>query len=215
MRSYPVVRELSMLAGPKLVDAIQLTKVQPGMSLYQQGQPCENYLLILTGLVRVQKLSETGRIITLYHVEAGHACDLSTTCLLGGKNYPAEAIAETEVQAILIPKTNFQEALAQMPDFRKVVFSSVDKSMNELIGLVEDLSFGRMDCRLARRLLQFAESPKHIDVTHQFLAEELGTAREVISRLLKDFEHQGWVRLHRGRVEIIDLHHLRSLAQQT
>ena len=119
------------------------------------------------------------------------------------------------MSAILIPKADFQEALAQVPDFRNFVFSSLDKGMNELIGLLEDVSFGRMECRLARRLLQVADSTNRIEVTHQALAEELGTAREVVSRLLKEFEHQGWVRLHRGRVEIINRQHLHSLAQQT
>lgn len=214
LEKYPALQEFCKLEGTKLVDAMRLITVQPGVSLYQHGQACENYLLILSGSVRVQKLSEKGQVITLYHLVAGRACELTTTCLLGGKNYPAEAVAETEVCAILIPKTDFQEALAQVPDFRNFVFSSIDKGMNELIGLVEDVSFGRMDCRLARRLLQLADAVHPIDVTHQALADELGTAREVISRLLKGFERQGWVRLQRGRVEIIDWRHLRSLSQQ-
>jgi len=212
---YPALQELSKLTGNKIVDAMRLITVQPGMSLFHHGQACENFLLILSGSVRVQKLSEKGQVITLYHLMAGRACELTTTCLLGGKNYPAEAIAETEVSAILIPKADFQEALAQVPDFRNFVFSSLDKGMSELIGLLEDVSFGRMECRLARRLLQVADSTNCIEVTHQALAEELGTAREVVSRLLKEFEHQGWVRLHRGRVEITDRQHLSSLAQQT
>lgn len=213
LETFPAVRELSKLAGPNIVDVMRLITVQPGKSLYQHGQPCENYLLILSGSVRVQKLSEKGQVITLYHLAAGRACELTTTCLLGGKNYPAEAIAETEVRAILIPKADFQQALAQMPDFRDVVFSSIDKGVKELIGLLEDVSFGRMDNRLARYLLQVAEATNRIDVTHQTLADELGTAREVVSRLLKGFEQQGWVKLHRGWIEIIDRGHLRSLAK--
>lgn len=203
------------MAGTKLVDAMRLITVEPGKPLYQHGQACENYLLILSGSVRVQKLSEKGQVITLYHLVAGRACELTTTCLLGGKNYPAEAVAETNVRAVLIPKADFQEALVQIPGFRDFVFSSLDKGMNELIGLVEDVSFGRMDARLARCLLQLANTVHPIEVTHQALAEELGTAREVISRLLKGFERHGWLRLLRGRVEIIDWQSLRDLAQQT
>lgn len=201
------------MAGSKLAEAMRLITVQPGMPLYRHGQACEYYLMILSGSVRVQKLSEKGQVITLYHLVAGRACELTTTCLLGGKNYPAEAVAETEVQAILIPKADFQQALAQNPAFRNFVFSSIDKGMNELIGLLEDVSFGRMDSRLARRLLQLSEITHPIEVTHQTLAEELGTAREVISRLLKGFERQNWVRLHRGQVEILDREALRKLAQ--
>ncbi|MEJ2566442.1 MAG: Crp/Fnr family transcriptional regulator [Gammaproteobacteria bacterium] len=201
------------MAGSKLAEAMRLITVQPGMPLYRHGQACEYYLMILSGSVRVQKLSEKGQVITLYHLVAGRACELTTTCLLGGKNYPAEAVAETEAQAILIPKADFQQALAQNPEFRNFVFSSIDKGMNELIGLLEDVSFGRMDSRLARRLLQLSEKTDPVEVTHQTLAEELGTAREVISRLLKGFERQNWVRLHRGQVEILDRDALRKLAQ--
>jgi CRP/FNR family transcriptional regulator len=211
LERFPAVRALSKLAGPEIVAAMRLITVQPGKSLYQHGQPCEDYLLILSGSVRVQKLSEKGQVITLYHLAAGRACELTTTCLLGGKKYPAEAVAETEVRAILIPKVAFQQALARMPEFRDAVFSSIDKGVNELIGLLEDISFGRMDARLARHLLRAAESTGRIDVTHQTLAEELGTAREVVSRLLKNFEQQGWVKLHRGWIEIIDSGHLRDL----
>ncbi len=211
---YPVLREFHHLGDSDLVDAMKLITVRPGMSLYQHGQACENYLLILSGSVRVQKLSEKGQVITLYHLVAGRACELTTTCLLGGKNYPAEAIAETEVHAILIPKADFQQALAQIPDFRNSVFSSIDKGMNDLIGLLEDVSFGRMDSRLARRLLQLADAAHPIAVTHQALAEELGTAREVISRLLKGFERQNLVSLRRGHIEIVERQHLRDLAKE-
>ena len=213
LEKYPVMRDFYNMVGGKLAEAMHLITVQPGSPLYRHGQACEYYLMILSGSVRVQKLSEKGQVITLYHLVAGRACELTTTCLLGGKNYPAEAVAETEVQAILIPKADFQEALAQNPEFRNFVFSSIDKGMNELLGLLEDVSFGRMDSRLARRLLQLADNTHPVDITHQTLAEELGTAREVISRLLKGFERQNWVRLHRGQVEILDRESLRKLAQ--
>ena len=212
---YPGLLEFYHLGGSRLVDAMRVITVQPGKSLYQHGQACENYLLILSGSVRVQKLSEKGQVITLYHLVAGRACELTTTCLLGGKNYPAEAVAETEVHAVLIPKTDFHQALAELPDFRNFVFSSIDKGMNDLIGLLEDVSFGRMDSRLARRLLQLADVAHPIAVTHQALAEELGTAREVISRLLKGFERQNWLSLRRGHIEILDWQRMHDLAQET
>ena len=213
LEKYPALRDFYKFADVTLLDAMHMITVPPGTSLYQHGQACENYLLILSGSVRVQKLSEKGQVITLYHLVAGRACELTTTCLLGGKSYPAEAVAETQVNAVLIPKAEFQQALIQFPEFREFVFSSIDKGMQDLIGLLEDVSFGRMDNRLARRLLQLADTSHPIDVTHQELADELGTAREVISRLLKGFERQGWVKLHRGHVEILDHEQMRDLAQ--
>ena len=213
--AYPELQKLSKLVGPDILQSASLVTVRAGLPLFRDGEACENYLLILEGSARVQKLSENGQIITLYHLEAGHACELTASCLLAGRSYPAEAIAETEVRAALLPKYYFQEALSRSPQFRSFVFSTIDKGMQDLVTLVEEVSFGQIDRRLARRLLLSARSGDRIQMTHHTLAEELGTAREVVSRQLKEFERQGWVRLHRGWIEIADKNALRELAEHT
>ena len=213
--AYPELQKLSRLVGPDILQSANLITVRAGMPLFRDGEACENYLLILEGSARVQKLSENGQIVTLYHLEAGHACELTASCLLAGRSYPAEAIAETVVRAALLPKNYFQEALSRSPQFRSFVFSTIDKGMQDLVTLVEEVSFGQIDRRLARRLLLSARSSDRIQMTHHTLAEELGTAREVVSRQLKEFERQGWVRLHRGWIEISDKNALRELADHT
>ncbi len=172
--------------------------------VFRDGDPCHNYLLVTEGSVRVQKISESGKEIVLYRVEAGQSCVLTTSCLLADDRYLAEAITETEVKAVVIPGAPFHDALAHSPGFRRFVFHAYGRRMATLMALVEALAFERMDTRLARRLLDKSAEQREIIVTHHELAADLGSAREVISRLLKDFEHHGWIRLHRGRIEILD-----------
>ncbi len=213
--SFPALYNITDTAWQRVAESARLITVQAGMPLYRDSEACENYLVILDGSVRVQKLAASGQVITLYHLEAGQSCELTTTCLLGGASYPAEAVAETEVRVALIPKTEFLEAMFNAPQFREFVFCSLDRGINDLITLVEQVAFGHMDGRLAHCLVSKAGTRKRLRITHMALAEELGTAREVVSRLLKEFERQGWVRLHRGWIEIGDLHSLRALASQT
>ena len=213
LNSFPALGKITDPVWDKIVKQARQIRVEPGEPVFRDKEACENYLLVVDGSVKVQKLGVNGQIITLYHLQRGQACELTTACLLGGKAYPAEAIAETPVRAVLIPKAQFQEALSRIPPFREFVFSSVDKGMNVLITLVEQVAFGHMDCRLARCLLQRGDSGDRLSVTHHVLAEELGTAREVVSRLLKEFERLGWVRLRRGCIEIVDRKNLQSLAE--
>lgn len=213
--THPELRKFAELAGAEALQVIRLITVRPGKPVFRDGEPCEHYLLMLEGSARVQKLSESGQIITLYHLAAGDACELTTSCLLAERSYPAEAVAETEVRAALLPKVHFQEALARSPQFRSAVFSTIDKGMQDLVTLVEEVSFGPMDRRLARCLLQSARDSNRLQMTHHSLAEELGTAREVVSRQLKEFEHRGWVRLHRGWIEITDRNALHQISHRS
>jgi CRP/FNR family transcriptional regulator len=164
---------------------------------------------VLEGSVRVQKLAENGREITLYRVESGGSCVLTTSCLLARERYPAEGITETEVIAAMIPLALFEKALDTSAGFRRFVFSTYAQRISHLILLVEEVAFGRIDERLAQCLLEMREVDNTVEATHQVLAAELGTAREVISRQLKEFERRGWIALQRGRIEILQPDNLR------
>jgi len=172
--------------------------------VFHAGSPCQSYLLVLDGSVRVQKVSESGKEIVLYRVESGQSCILTTACLLADEHYQAEAVTESAVDAIALPFGAFQRALAGSPAFRRFVFASYGRRVSDLVTLIDAIAFGRVDSRLARRLLELAESDDEVLVTHQELARDLGTAREVVSRLLKEFERAGLVALRRGCVELRD-----------
>jgi len=198
-------------AWNRIVRTARQVDYRPDQPIFRDGEACQYYLLVVSGSVKVRKISPDGHEIVLYHVKAGQTCELTTTCLLGGQRYVAEAVAETPSRVVLIAKNQFQEAMATIPDFREFVYRSLDKGMGDLVNLVEDVAFGRMNQRLAHYLISNNDQST-VAITHQELAVELGSAREVISRLLKNFERQNWVRLHRGKIEIIDPDALSKLA---
>ncbi|WP_269087664.1 Crp/Fnr family transcriptional regulator [Solemya pervernicosa gill symbiont] len=185
-----------------------------GQTLFREGDACQNYLLVIDGSVRVQKLSESGREIVLYRVESGETCILTTSCLLSHCDYNAEAITETAVEAIALPQSTFDQALTASDQFRDFVFDAFGSRIAGLVTLIDAVAFGRMDIRLAQLLLEMTPTEGTITTTHQLLARELGTAREVISRLLKEFERHGWVALSRGHVSLLDRSELIKLAAE-
>ena len=197
----------------KALEFSKVLELEAGETVFRDGQACEYYLLVLGGSLRVQKISSSGHEIVLYHVQPGQTCELTTTCLLARKYYPAEAIAEIPSRVALIPKTQFHDTLQHSADFREFVFSSLERGIAGLVNLVEEVAFGRMDSRVAQRLLELQDDQQVVRTTHQALANELGTAREVISRLLKKFERHGWVALGRGRITVTNLSVLDSIAR--
>lgn len=185
---------------------------QAGEQVFREGDRCSNFLLVINGSVRVQKLSESGREIVLYRVEEGQSCVLTTTCMLGGRRYNAEAITETEVKAVALPNTTFLKALHGSQGFREFVFSAYAERVTGLLMLIDAISFGRIDQRLAAHLLSHAVVNGELRATHQDLARDLGTAREVVSRMLKEFERRGLVQLARGWILVRDAEALKQAA---
>jgi CRP/FNR family transcriptional regulator, anaerobic regulatory protein len=209
---FPILNTLDTSTRSSLLSSAQAITMPEGAKVFIEGANCSNYLLVLQGSVRVQKLSESGREIVLYRVESGQSCVLTTSCLLSSENYNAEAITETPVEAVAIPNAIFQELLASSKEFRTFVFSTYSERLTGLLMLIDAIAFGRMDARLADVLTELADQDGAIAKTHQELARELGTAREVVSRLLKEFERRGWLSLGRGHILVCDLTALQQLA---
>ena len=195
----------------RLAARARLVTIPPGTRVFEPGSQCEAYLLVAEGSVRVQLLTENGRELVLYHVTAGDSCVLTTSCLMGGERYPAEGITETEVQAFVIGARDFDEAMEASAVFRRFVFSGLGERLAGIISRIEEVATGRIDARLAALLLNLAHDGPVLRMTHQMLAAELGTAREVVSRHLKSFADAGWVRLGRGSLEITNREALQSL----
>jgi CRP/FNR family transcriptional regulator len=187
-----------------LRDELQLLHLPARQDVFRRGQACESYLVVVTGAVRVSALSPSGREVVLYRVTDGQSCVITTACLISGDVYPAEGVTEYETTALAVPHKVFARALACSAAFRSFVFLSQGKRLSDLIQRIEDIAFGRVDARLARLLLERGEGHGGaVRATHQQLATELGTAREVISRQLKAFEKEGCVRAQRGSVEVL------------
>ena len=185
-----------------LMDSSSLVTFPAGRQLFYPGSSCENYLLVLAGVVKVQIMSDSGREILLYHVRSGDSCVLTTSCILSGDRYPAEGISEGEVTAFAMSSYAFYRCIEQSSFFREFVFKNFSLRLSKLIGRMEAVVFDTIDQRICTALLQAGE--KVILKTHHELAYELGTAREVVSRHLKNFEGYGWVNLKRGTVDIIN-----------
>lgn len=192
----------------QLMASATVVKLPAGRQVFYPGKSCENYLLMLSGSIKAQIMSEDGREVLLYHVRAGDSCVLTTSCLLGGNHYPAEGFTETDISAFAIPAHVFHRCLEQSAFFREFVFRNFSRRLTDVIKRMEAITFGTIDQKLAKALL--AEGAKTIPKTHHELALELGSVREVISRHLKRFESYGWLSLNRGSIEIIDAAALRQ-----
>ncbi|ATX82844.1 CRP/FNR family transcriptional regulator, anaerobic regulatory protein [Mariprofundus ferrinatatus] len=209
---FPSLKGLPDTVARELA-AMKTMKVAPGTVLFRDGDACQGYVFVINGSVRVQKMDPEGREIVLYRVEDGQTCMLTTSCLLGNKAYPAEGVAEEETELVLIPARRFDELLSDSR-FRRFALGMISERIADLMALIEDVAFGRMDVRLARRLLELDDGTHTLRLTHQQLATELGTAREVISRILKDFERRSLVMLKRGEIRLSDLQGMRKLATE-
>ncbi len=175
-----------------------------------EGDTCQHLALVVNGTVRVYKIGETGREITLYRLERNESCVLTASCILSQRPFPALAITETQVQAILIPAPVLRQWVAQFDGWRSYIFDLMAHRLATVITTVEEVAFGRLDARLARFLVEAGTVSSTLHLTHQEIASELGTAREVVSRILKDFEKEGLLGLARGQIELLNrngLHH--------
>ena len=197
----------------RLFDASVIISLEESATVFHQGDACSNYLIILDGKVKVFTRAENGREILLYRLFKGDSCVLTTSCLLGNKNYPAEGQTETPVTALAVPIIQFNKALQQSTTFREIVFSAFSEHLSDLITLVEEVAFGKIDSRLAKHLLHQCDENNTLTSTHQNIATELGSAREVISRQLKELEIKGYLKISRGNIKITDRAAIQKIAQ--
>ncbi|MCB1509739.1 MAG: Crp/Fnr family transcriptional regulator [Hyphomicrobiaceae bacterium] len=210
--AFPGLAGLSDDIRKVLVEQSLIVELPAGSRIFGLGQAPQNFLLLLKGSIRVQQVSENGREIVLYRVSAGESCALTTACLLGYEDYLAEGIAETDVRGVAIPRATFDTLIAHSPEFRQFVFRVFSNRVTNLFRLIDEVAFQRLDIRLAQRILELAGDQPRLEITHQELASELGTAREVISRQLNEFQRRGWISSGRGYLDVIAPDALRNLA---
>lgn len=180
-----------------------------GQVLFDVGQACQALPLVLAGTIRVVKRAGSGREIRLYQVTPGEICIITLSCLLGAQEYAATGIADSDVSGLALPRPLFMTLLEGHAPFRQRVFYLFAERLAGLMQLVEEVAFRKLDQRLAGWLA--AQGPL-VQRSHQAIADDLGSVREIVSRLLRQFEEQGWVRLGRERVEVLDAGALERLA---
>ena len=200
-RCYPVIEELPADLFRKVEETARLTQAPAGRRLFDEGSPCTHYPLLVEGTIRASKFGPDGHEILLYRLNPGESCVITVIALLGGTPYPAVGTADTTLTLYGVPKSLFVELVLKSSPFRTFVFQSLSQRMARLMALIDDVAFRRVDQRLASRLLRHREP---ITVTHQMLADELGTTREVVSRTLESLQESGMLRLGRKRIDILD-----------
>jgi len=209
---FPGLSRLDMPTKQLLTTRSTLVSVPKDTMVFGPGKSPENMLFLLDGTVRVQQVSDTGHQIVLYRIEAGQSCVLTTACLLAYDDYSAEGIAETVVRAAAVPREVFDDLVAGSKPFRDFVFAAFSKRITDLFLMIDEVAFQRVDVRLADKLIKLSGGADKVPTTHQKLSVELGTAREVISRQLQEFQRRGWIAQARGSVTLKDRQQLQILA---
>lgn len=211
---FPALQALDAETRAKLEAAALIVDFPKSSRLFGPGQSPQSYIMLLDGDVRVSQVSESGREIVLYRVLPGESCALTTACLIGNDDYSAEAVAETDIKAVAIPRATFDEMIARSSVFRRFVLASFGRRITDLFKLVDEIAFQRVDVRLAHKLLELCAGGSELAITHQQLAVELGTAREVVSRQLHEFQRRGWLSSSRGSLTLVDRRALERLARE-
>jgi CRP/FNR family transcriptional regulator len=201
-RSFTAFRAVSESKLKELLSASSRKKIPAGTQLYREGDACSAIAFVLSGDIRVFKIGQTGREITLYEIGPGETCILNASCILAGKSYPANAVTLSETELVLIPSPSFQKMMAESEQMRAFIFTVLSQRMTAVMELVEEVAFGRMDQRLLDYLTE-KSADGVLETTHQKIANDLGTSREVVSRLLKDFERRKEVRLSRNSITLL------------
>ena len=171
--------------------------------MFQSDEACTNFYFVQQGSIRVELSNHNGNSVVLYRIGANETCVLTTSCLLSGERYSAEAVTETEVSVIVVPKVDFEHRLNSSPEFRELVFTSFSSRLASMMAKIDEIAFTPLDARLAGRLAELSQADPVIKVTHEQLANDLGSAREVISRKLLSLEKDGLLKRGRGTIEII------------
>jgi CRP/FNR family transcriptional regulator len=206
---FPALADAAPDTLTRIVDHGIHRKVRAGTVMFDAHTPCGGFPLVLSGVVRVLQRYPNGREMPLYKVRPGESCLLSGSCLLGHADYSATGIAESDVELLVVPPADFHALIASDAVFRNHVFSLFGERLAALMSLVEAIAYQKLDQRLASLLLAKGET---VQATHQALADELGSVREIVSRLLRAFEDKGWVDLARERIQITDRTALAALA---
>lgn len=182
-----------------------ITKIIPkGTKVFDEGDACGGVPFIIKGAIRVSKIGKNGREIILYRLKRGDACILTITSVLSNIAYPAIAVVEEEAEVVLLTVSQFKKAMACSTDFQHFVYKLLSDRFLDIMTLIDEIIFRKVDERLIEFLL--TNSNKNgdiIEMTHDDIAVELGTAREVISRLIKNLEKEGFIQLSRGKIRVV------------
>ena len=201
---FPAMRGLNAPHQDLLRERVMFPELPGGGVAYRQGWECPNYVMCLEGGTRAFKTSPAGRELLLYRVSPGSTCVFTTQCLLAGGTFPAESVAEAPTRFAALSAATFHELMGASSEFRRFVLDDYATLLTSILSLVDEVAFSSLDQRLAQTLLAQADQAGVVAKTHQQLAADVGSVREVISRQLSEWERAGWIRTARGSIQIVD-----------
>jgi CRP/FNR family transcriptional regulator, anaerobic regulatory protein len=210
--ALPILRRADPALVREFMQKAFLARIPAGRDVFLEDKRVDTIALLLSGVVRVYKIGGTGREITLYRFGLGESCILTANAILNHLTFPAIATVEQDAEAAMIPANDFRDWVNRFDLWRSFVFDLLSHRLSVVLDIVDEVVFQRMDTRLAAMLMEQSRIQNPIRITHQEIAAELGSSREVISRILEDFANQGLIQSGRGIIEIVDLESLQIRA---
>jgi len=210
LQLYPMLRDLPAAQLDTVLASATAMRLPAGTVVFDEDQPCQGFPLLLSGSINVIKAAANGRVLQLYRVGFGESCILTSSCLMGHARYHARGVVDEDVEMVVLPPSAFRTLMSAHEPFRDYIFSLFSERLTDMMQLVSAVAFQKLDQRLAVLLVS---KPSPIHTTHQALADELGSVREIVSRLLKNFAEQGWIKLGREQIEIVHASALKEFSE--
>ena len=211
----PFLKEDSFKEIDDFFNASLFQKIPKNQFISIEGSACNYFSFLLKGKIKVYKIGESGREITLYRIYEGGSCILTASCILTNKSFPAIAVTEENSEVLSLPAGLFKIWVNKYTVWQQYVFDLVSERLDNVITIVEEIAFKQVDKRIAERLYKLLNDKTNtIQLTHQELASDIGTSREVVSRILKDFEERGILTLSRRTIKILDREALKDLPKK-
>jgi len=209
-RNLPFLQNTDTTLAREFQDTSFFTRIPAGRDVFVEGDMADAIALLISGVVRVYKIGETGREITLYRFGLGESCILTANAILSKRSFPAIATVEEDAEAVMIPADAFRDWVKRYDPWRKFVFDLLSDRLSTVMAVIDEVAFQRMDKRVASWLLHQAGVQNPLRVTHQEIAADLGSSREVISRILEDFSRSGLIESGRGTIDVLDMDELKN-----
>ena len=212
---FPFISRAGAEFKREFYNTCRYVELPANTSICEEGQQCAQLAMLLNGVGRVYKLSPGGREVTLYRIDAGEACVLTASCIMNGDSFPAMAVTETPIRAVVVSPQKVRGWICQETQWQHFIFGLLSHRLASIISVVEEVAFKRLDVRLAERFTNhLAHGETSLRVTHAELAADLGSSREVVSRVLKDFTQRGLIETRRGNILLTDRDAIEQLSRQ-
>lgn len=209
---FPMLKDADAEIARDFQREAYYAQIPAGREIFFPGDEVDAIALLVSGSVRVYKVGDTGREITLYRFIAGESCILTANAILNNQSFSAIASVEEDAEAIMIPAQSFKNWVNKYEIWREFLYNLLAQRLSSVLEIVDEVTFGRMDARIAMFLLERVNEQNSLTITHQEIADELGSSREVISRILGNLADKQLIQLGRGSIEILDSESLRKLS---